>query len=199
MCARTNPQPPEARVPHADDKRGGKRLCSHRPDKNKRGAGILGVPSLFTPPSLSQPENPDYFSLLSRPRPHRRLHRRKQEKGKSIALSAPDGSASATSLLLSTNTSIFPKSGGIMQQQRGRGGGGELEPARSTCRREGAAIKAATLRWRVPSPDKAAKVYVTKAPRTLAAAGQPRAQPGPRPAPGARASRERAGSPGRAG
>lgn len=61
------PQPPEARVPHADDKRGGKRLCSHRPDKNKRGAGILRVPSLFTPPTLSQQENPDYFPLLSPP------------------------------------------------------------------------------------------------------------------------------------
>lgn len=194
------PQPPEARVPHADDKRGGKRLCSHRRDKNKRGAGILRVPSLFTPPTLSQQENPDYFPLLSRPpQPPAPLPAAStaESRRKERALPFPLEMAQPRLLLrfalpkhqFSRNQETLCNSGG------GGDGGGELEPARSTCRREGAAIKAATLRWRVPSPDKAAKVYVTNAPRTLAAAGQPRAQPGPRPAPSARAPRERAGSP----
>lgn len=72
----------------------------------------------------------------------------------------------------------------------------ERAAARATCGRQGAAIKAATLRWRVPPPAKAAKVYVMHAPRTLAASRQPCAAPArvPRPTPAGRALRERARS-----
>lgn len=72
----------------------------------------------------------------------------------------------------------------------------ERAAARATCGRQGAAIKAATLRWRVPPPAKAAKVYVMHAPRTLAASRQPCAAPAriPRPTPAGRALQERARS-----
>ncbi|XP_021035576.1 putative HTLV-1-related endogenous sequence [Mus caroli] len=72
----------------------------------------------------------------------------------------------------------------------------ESAAARATCGRQGAAIKAATLRWRVPPPAKAAKVYVMHAPRILAASRQPCAAPAriPRPTPAGRALQERARS-----
>lgn len=69
-----------------------------------------------------------------------------------------------------------------MQQQRG-----ERKPAQSTCRRESAAIKAATLRWRVPSRQDSKSLcnecpaHTRRRPPAPRTAG-PRAQPGPRPA-----------------
>lgn len=75
---------------HHLPKRGGRtlttnaeeRLCSHRPDKNKRGAGILRVPSLFTPPALSPQENPDYFPVLAAPAPTAACAAESRRKGR---------------------------------------------------------------------------------------------------------------------
>lgn len=156
-------------------------VCTHSPDTNKRRAGILRMPSPFTPLTVSQ-ENQDYSPLLYPPLP-RRQARRKHKKGKRLPfpleMAQPRLSLPA---LLSTKTSIFPKSGDIMQQQRG-----ERKPAPSTCRRESAAIKAATLRWRVPSRQDSKSLcnecpaHTRRRPPAPRTAG-PRAQPGPRPA-----------------
>lgn len=67
-------------------------VWAHSPDTNKRRAGILRMPSPFTPLTVSQ-ENQDYSPLLYPPLP-RRQARRKHKKGKSVALPSRDGSAS---------------------------------------------------------------------------------------------------------
>lgn len=142
------PQPPRALVKHADDKQGGKRLCRLSPGhKHTQRRHSPNTVTVHAPNPLSQRENQDSSPLLSpllaaaaSPSEGTRTERALPFPARWLSL------GSASPALFSTKTSIFLKSGDIMQQRRG-----ERKPAWATCRREGAAIKAATLRWRVPS------------------------------------------------
>ena len=142
------PQPPRALVKHADDKQGGKRLCRLSPGhKQTQRRHSPNAVTIHATDALSQRENQDSSPLLSSP-PLRAASPAEGTR-KERALPFPTrrlSLGSASPALFSIKTSIFLKSGDIMQQQRG-----ERKPARTTCRSEGAAIKAATLRWRVPS------------------------------------------------
>lgn len=189
MYARTNPQPPRVLAQHADAKHGGKRLCAHSADKNKRRAGILRAPSLFTPPTLSQ-ENQDYFPLLSRPpsalpppppAPQEARERKQRCPSRSRWLSLGSVSASLHHIQFSRNQETLCNRGGGSSNQPGlRAGARALQSKKPPSGGES-------------PPDKAAKVYVTDAPRTLGrsapGARRPRA-PGAGGEPGAGPGRQ---------
>lgn len=170
------PQPPRALVKHADDKQGGKRLCRLSPGhKQTQRRHSPNAVTIHATNALSQRENQDSSPLLSSPPLRRRQPRRRDEKEKSAALPHEKAQPrlSLPGALLYQNIN-FPE---IRRHYATAAGGAQASPDYVPERRR--CNQSSHLKVASPPPDKAAKVYVMNAPRTLAADGQLRAQPNP--------------------